>query len=333
MRRLITTCLAAVALLTACSGDNTSRPLQVTEQLTSATPAPAPQTRTQPAGTVVPAPAAEHITLVPRRHTLALAHTDTARISLFDTNAPRQTPRTVELPAPASSLRLGPDGTTLLAALPEANTVARIDPKTARITQRTDVPGSPADALDVGDKLFVSRPQTGDVAILRGGEIQQRVDGFPGADDLVRRGSTVMVLDRLTTSLTPIEISTGDKQPALRAGEGATNATADAFGRVLAIDTRGEEIMAFATDPLIMKQRYPVPGSPYGLAFAPRRDLAWVTLTARNQLVGYDTAGGQPREAHRLPTVRQPNSVAVNPHTGTIYIASATGDGLQVVRN
>ncbi|ASU81033.1 hypothetical protein CDG81_10840 [Actinopolyspora erythraea] len=333
MRRLITVFLAAAALLTACSDDSGSRPLQVTDQLTSATPAPAPEPRTEPAGTVVPAPATRDVTLLPEHHTLALAAADQPRIELFDTQDPRGTPRIVQLPAPANSLHPTPDGDTLLAALPQADTVVRIDLRNARISQRIDVPGDPADALEVGSRLFVSRPGEDDVAILRDGRIQQRVNGFPGADDLVRRGSTVVVLDRLTTSLTPVEISSGDKQPALRAGEGATNAVADEFGRVLAIDTRGEEIMAFAAEPLIMKQRYPVTGSPYGLAFAPRRDLAWVTLTARNQLVGYDVAGGEPREVHRLPTVRQPESTAVNPATGTVYIASATGDGLQVVRN
>lgn len=90
--------------------------------------------------------------------------------------------------------------------------------------------------------------------------------------------------------------------------------------------------MAFSTDPLIMKQRYPVPESPYGLAYAPSSDLAWVTSTARNELVGYDVAGGQPRRVEAVPTVRQPNAVAVDPSTGAVYVASATGAGLQVVK-
>ncbi|WP_017974772.1 YncE family protein [Actinopolyspora halophila] len=333
MRRLIAACLAASALLAGCSGsDGNSRPLQVTDDLTAATPATAPPAKTEPAGRVVQAPPADHTVVLPEQHTLALAGADRASITLFDTRDLDASPRTVDLPAPAASLRPVRNGQALIAALPEADTVAEIDLATGRVN-RTPVSGAPADALPVGDELFVARPAAKDVAILRDGEIQRRVDGFPGAGELLRRGETVVVLDRLTTSLTPLDIDTGDKQPALRAGEGATRAVTDNFGRVLVVDTRGEELMAFATEPLIMKQRSPADGSPYGLAYDPGQDLAWVTLTARNELVGYDTATGQAEETHRVPTVRQPESVAVNPETGTRYIASAAGAGLQVVRN
>ncbi|WP_438388221.1 YncE family protein [Actinopolyspora saharensis] len=332
MRRLIAACLAASALLAGCSdSDGGSRPLQVTDELTAATPATSPPTTTEPAGRVVPAPPADHTVVLPEQHTLALAGADRASITLFDTRAIEQPPRTVDLPAPAASLRPVRGGQALLAALPAANAVAEIDLASGRV-HRTAVSGGPVDALPVADKLFVARPQAKDVAILRDGEIQRRVDGFPGAHELLRRGSTVVVLDRLTTSLTPLDIDTGDKQPALRAGEGATRAVTDRFGRVLVVDTRGAEIMAFSTEPLIMKQRSPAGGSPYGLAYDPAQDLAWVTLTARNELVGYDTATGQAEQSHRVPTVRQPESVAVNPETGTRYIASAAGAGLQVVR-
>ena len=41
---------------------------------------------------------------------------------------------------------------------------------------------------------------------------------------------------------------------------------ADPAGRVLVADTRGEALLVFGTDPLILRQRYPVRGAPYGLA-------------------------------------------------------------------
>jgi len=40
-------------------------------------------------------------------------------------------------------------------------------------------------------------------------------------------------------------------------------------------------------------------------------------------VIGYQLAGGQPVEKYRLPTVRQPNSVAVDPDSGRVFVASA----------
>jgi DNA-binding beta-propeller fold protein YncE len=101
---------------------------------------------------------------------------------------------------------------------------------------------------------------------------------------------------------------------------------------VLVTDTRGGELLAFSAGPLLMRQRYPVPGVPYALAYDSRRDLVWVTLTERNEVVGYYVAGGEPVERYRFPTVRQPNAVAVDPESGRVFVASADGGGVQVVQ-
>jgi DNA-binding beta-propeller fold protein YncE len=71
---------------------------------------------------------------------------------------------------------------------------------------------------------------------------------------------------------------------------------------------------------------------PYGIASDPKRDLAWVTLTASNEVVGFDMTGGAPVQRYRLPTVRQPNSVAVDPDSGRVFVASANGEGVSVIQ-
>ena len=113
--------------------------------------------------------------------------------------------------------------------------------------------------------------------------------------------------------------------------DGATNAVGDRYGRVLVTDTRDGELLAFSAAPLIMRQRFPVPGGLYAIAYDRARDLAWVTLTERNEVVGFDVAGGEPVERYRLATVRQPNAVAVDPNSGALIVGSGTGDGIQVV--
>ena len=94
------------------------------------------------------------------------------------------------------------------------------------------------------------------------------------------------------------------------AGEGATTMVADAAGRVLVADTRGGELLVYGVDPLMLRQRFPVPDAPYGLVASGGDTpvLAWVAQTATNTVVGYDLSTGIPVEKVRYRTVQQPNS-------------------------
>ena len=137
------------------------------------------------------------------------------------------------------------------------------------------------------------------------------------------------MLDRGQTSVTTISASGNDADHALRAGEGATTMAADSAGRVLVADTRGDELLVFGTDPLILRQRSPVRDAPYGLAGS--SGLAWVSQTATNTVVGYDLATGIPVEKVRYRTVQQPNSLAFDEASGTLYVVSGSGAGVQVI--
>lgn len=324
MRRLVITCLT-LALLTGCGMDDNTDPLQVTDTLTAATPATAPPASTPPAGTVHPAPPTQHTAYDRGTRTLVLAAGP--QLHLIDTTTGNR--RTLDLPAPPSNLHA--QGGQVLAALPDAGQITRIDLRTTT-AHPTPVAGAPVDAIDLDpQRTAVALRDTATVTILTQGQPGTTTEKFQGPAQLLTLAGQVYVLDRLTTAITPINPTTGNKGAGLRAGEGATNALKDRYGRILTIDTRGQALLAFSTDPLILKQRYPVPGAPYGLAYDPTTDTAWTTLTATNELVGYDIAGGEPRERHRIPTISQPNSVAVDPDTRTLYIASANGAGYQVV--
>jgi outer membrane protein assembly factor BamB len=154
---------------------------------------------------------------------------------------------------------------------------------------------------------------------------------FARVDALVTQGNTAVVLDRGQTSVTTISASGTDADHALRAGEGATTMAADSAGRVLVADTRGDELLVFGTDPLILRQRYPVRDAPYGLAGSAK--LTWVSQTAINTVVGYDLATGIPVEKVRYRTVQQPNSLAYDEASGTLYVVSGSGAGVQVIAN
>ncbi|MEB3370821.1 YncE family protein [Saccharopolyspora mangrovi] len=325
MRRLVITCLT-FTLLTGCGMDDNTDPLQVTDTLTAATPATAPPATTPPAGTVQPAPPTQHTAYDRDTRTLVLAAGP--QLNLIDTTTGNR--RTLDLPAAPSTLRA--QGGQVLAALPDAGQITRIDLRTTT-AHPTPVAGAPVDAIDLDPhRTAVALRDTATVTILTDGHPTTTTEKFQGPAQLLTQAGQLYVLDRLTTAITPINPATGEKGAGLRAGEGATNTVQDRYGRILTIDTRGQALLAFSTDPLILKQRYPVPGAPYGLTYDPTTDTAWTTLTATNELVGYDIAGGEPRETHRIPTISQPDSLALDPNTHTLYIASANGAGYQVVR-
>ena len=177
-----------------------------------------------------------------------------------------------------------------------------------------------ATVVAMGDRLTV----------LNGNRPVRTIPGFLDAARLVPAGTKVGVLDRGRTAVSLVDVS-GATSPALRAGNGAASAVADRFGRMLVTDARDGELLVFAGDPPLLRQRFPLPGGPYGLAYDARRDLAWVTLTARNEVVGLDVAGGEPVVIHRFPTVHQPDAVAVDPVSGRVVVVSASGAGLQVI--
>ena len=153
---------------------------------------------------------------------------------------------------------------------------------------------------------------------------------FSRVDAIVTEGETAVVLDRAQTSVTALN-QQGAVQQALRAGLGATTIAADPAGRVLVTDTRGGQLMVFSVDPLIQRQGYPIGESPYAIASS--NTLVWVSQTAINSVAGYDLGTGIPVEKVRYPTVRQPNSLAFDEVSGTLYVVSGSGDGIQVIRD
>ncbi len=117
------------------------------------------------------------------------------------------------------------------------------------------------------------------------------------------------------------------------AGEGPTHVVAGPDDRFYVADTRGGAILVYEARPEPGRvASAPLPrGSPYGIAMDPERGQLWVTLTAENRLVRFDISGGTPREMDRYPTVRQPNTAAVDPESGRVFVAGAAEGELQIL--
>ena len=290
-------------------------------------PASAPLGGPAPAGTITSLGApATAIVIDPHSKTVAVALDDPPRLLLtaLDGAAP---PRQVPLPGPAADLVLAADGGPLLVPITAPGSLIRV-PLDGGAPSRTDLSGPAHGVVTVGDRTVVA---LGDRLVVLDGN--RAIPGFIDATRLIAApgGAKVWVLDRGRSAVSVVDLSTGEISPALRAGNGAASAVADRFGRLLVTDTRDGELLAFAGDPPVLRQRFPLPGAPYALAYDGRRDLVWVTLTGRDEVVGLGVAGGEPVIVHRVPTVHQPDAVAVDPVSGRVYVVSASGAGLQVI--
>ncbi len=238
--------------------------------------------------------------------------------------------RTVPLPAAVTAMAGDGQGQVYLST---RGGYFRVDLDAAMAT-RLDVEGEQATEFTAvtrrADGKLVLGSADGSVYTLASEtEVSAQLKIFARVDALAAQGDTTIVLDRGQTSVTTLNPSGTKARHALRAGEGATTMAVDPAGRLLVVDTRGDSLLVFGTDPLMLRQRFPVRDRPYGLAGS--SNLAWVSQTRTNTVIGYDLSTGIPVEKVRHRTVRQPNSLAFDDSTGTLYVVSGSGAGVQVI--
>jgi hypothetical protein len=308
--------------------------------------AQSPPVSTNPAGAVRPmgghAQAAIFDNSTHQLAVLAPGADSAAPSSITMFGAAQVAPRVIVLPGPATALTGDGHGAAYLAArggyfvvdltaghTAQVNVAGAQQAEFTAIARRADgklVLGSADGAVYI---LASQSPGSGGSAT-----VDSRKKIFARVDSLVTQENTTAVLDRGQTSVTTIGAD-GRAEQALRAGEGATTLTADPLGRVLVADTRGGELLVYGCcsprTPLILRQAYPVRQAPYGLAGS--RELAWVSQTASNMVIGYDLSTGIPVEKVRYPTVQQPNSLAFDEASDTLYVVSGSGAGVQVIEH
>jgi hypothetical protein len=328
----VTMPLAGVLLASGCSSGtgNNNDDLQIVANPVAATAPVSPAPSAPAAGTVLSSPAVTAMATDPASRTLAVALADPASVLLYRLDDLNVAPVRVPVGGPVEQLSVGSG--QLLASIPSKGQVARIALPGGQVSDLA-VAGRPADAVAANGETIVAVRDRKAVEVYRNGTVAETITGgLYSADEVVQAGADTVVLDRLRTAVFTVDVAGGTLGEGLRAGDGATNAVADSFGRVLVTDTRAGALLAFSTSPLLLRQMYPVPGGAYAIAYDAKRDLAWVTLTGRNEVVGFDVRGGEPVEKYRFPTVRQPNSVTVDEQTSRVFVGSATGEGIQVIQ-
>ncbi|CAN5119473.1 lipoprotein [soil metagenome] len=326
MTRTAATLVCALVLaLSGCGGDEPAEPLGAAE------PGEAPELSTEPAGVVTElALQPEGMAYDAETDILAVAVREPTRLLLIQ-GATGEILTEVPLPGHARHLQMGGPGGPVLVGAEDSNTLVTVT-----------LPGGDATATPVGDyphdatrtesgRIAVAEEFAGSVSLVEDGEVVHRFDGATQPGGVAAVGDLVGMIDVAEFSLTVYDAAAEERIAGIRAGDGPTHIVADSRGDLLVADTRGGAILVFTLDPLFQTKRIAVPGNPYGLAYDPNRDIVWVTLPVRNEVVGLDASSGLLEEVARLPTVRQPNTVAVDPDSGRVWVSSRTTGQLQTI--
>lgn len=232
----------------------------------------------------------------------------------------------VPLPSGGRHLSMAPGG-PLLIPCEKARQLVTVNVSLGRVESATAVGRQPHDAVFAARRIFVGNEFSDSVSVIENAAVIRTVPGPGQPGGLAATPGKVAVLG--VHSRTIEVIDTGSLEPigTVDAGVGPTHIVADG-SRYLVADTQGNAILVYATEPSIHQAaRIATPGTPYGIAIDPTHHHLFVTLTARNLLAEYDTTPLIPTLIRTVPTVRQPNTVAVDPSSGTVYV-TGTADGV-----
>ncbi|ULE34154.1 hypothetical protein [Mycobacterium sp. IDR2000157661] len=328
--------LSLSAALVGCGGGSEPpAPTSPPTPVPAAEPARADAPDTRPAGRVVPLPSVPEGIVVGESGVAAVAVRNRAAIALVDstTGAVRQT---IPTDGAARHLSLaGPDG-PVLAPLETTDRLVLLDLPDGRQTSVPGVGRQPHDAVRTADgTIVVTNERGGGVVFVRDGAIVGSLPaGPPQPGGVAAVGDYAAVADVQGNGVWVYD-GRGRRQVAQApVGTKLTHAVALSGDLAAFADTDGDAVLIERIDPQVTEiSRIDSPGKPYGLAFDPQRRLLFVTLTASNQLQVVDLADpAQPRALGLLPTVQQPNSVAVVPGSGNVLVTGSTARGsLQII--
>jgi DNA-binding beta-propeller fold protein YncE len=184
----------------------------------------------------------------------------------------------------------------------------------------------PHDAAAADGRVFVGDELGHSVSVLEGGRRVALLGAprQPGGVAALASGDRVGVVGVRERAIEVYDTRTLARAGSTSVGIGPTHVAA-LGDRFFVVDTRGDALLEVRLDPVRVHRRTHVAGAPYGIAVDRRRRRFWVTLTARNEVVELTDR----RVLRRYPTVRQPNSVAVDPRSGRVFVASRKDGTLQ----
>ncbi len=295
----------------------------------AAEPADSPPTRARATGVVAPVgEMPEGMVFVPAAGLLAVGLRNPSQLAFVD---PRTlaVKRRVALPAPPRHLALSPSGTAVVVPAEAANAVLEVSSRRG-VVATTTVGNHPHDAASAAGSVFVADEHSDQVSVLRGGRDVATLSAPVQPGGIAAAGNRYVALIAVAERVLQVYDAHALKPlGATSAGIGPTHIVGygnDAF----VADTQGDLVREYRIGPEPRQvATAPASGAPYGLAVDVRRQRLWVTLTASNRLAEYDIAAERPRRVATYTTVRQPNSVEVDPRSGNVFVAGNAGGQIE----
>jgi DNA-binding beta-propeller fold protein YncE len=202
------------------------------------------------------------------------------------------------------------------------------------ITSETPVGDFPHSAAAApSDRIFVVNEMASTASIVEDGrEIGEIETALKPGGVAVTDDGLVGVVGVRGLTLEVFEADTLESLGRIDAGEGPTHVRAGPENRFYVTDTRGDAVLIYEAGPQPEQiGRVPAPGSPYGMAIDPGLKQLWVTLTAEQSVIRFALEGSTLRKIARYPTVRQPNSVAVDTTSGRVFVTGKADGQLQIL--
>ena len=255
---------------------------------------------------------------------LALINSDTGEVV-----------RKIDLPESPRHLGLAAPGGPVLVPAERANELVQVSLPGGEITDTTPVGKFPHHAAAAPNgRIFVLDEQASTISVIENGEVLETLKtlSYPGGVAVTPDG-LVGVVGVRGLGLEIFDPESLEALGRINAGKGPTHVAAGPDGRFYVADTRGDAALIYEAEPeLEQVARLPLDGgSPYGITVDPEREHLWVTLTADNTVIRYDISGDEPAELNRYPTVRQPNTVVVEPESGRVFVGGRLENQLQIL--
>ena len=321
----------AIVLFVGCGAEQDA---EVNKPPPAPEPAESPSLEKKPAGKVVEVGAApEGLAADPGTGLVAVALRNPNELALVDGDS-GETVRRVKLPESARHLGLAAAGGPVLVPAEGSDSLTQVRLPDGEITDKTPVGDFPHDATATPNgRIFVANEKGSTVSVVDDGrETQVLRAPFKPGGVAATDGGLLGVVGVRALALEVFDADTLESVGRVDAGEGPTHVRAGPGNRFYVADTRGDAVFVYGTEPEPkLLDRVSLPGSPYGMAVDPVRDRLWVTLTAEQSVVEFALEGNTLREIGRYPTVRQPNSVAVDTTSGRVFVTGKTDGQLQIL--
>jgi DNA-binding beta-propeller fold protein YncE len=296
-------------------------------------PASSPAPAEPPAGTVIGLGGMPEGAVVdPDTGVLAVALREPPALALVDP-ANGRIRRRITLPGAARHLQLVRPGGPVLVPAEDADRLVEVELPRGR-TKSVPVGRQPHDAAETAGRILVGDELGDTVSVVEHGRVIRTLAApvHPGGLAVPAPGllGVVAVKERklaLYDARRLVELAR------VNAGVGPTHAVGDGRGRLFVVDTQGDALLVYVTRPrLAFESRTHVAGTPYGIAIDRRRERLYVTTTSTNRVVELALQGRRPPIAvDSYPSVRQPNTLAVDPRSGRVLVLGRARGELQLV--